>query len=99
MHLAIMLLLGFIPVVYALFAVFSHIRDGLGEAGKPLILGGIVFVLLCPLPFFAIGFLLGGGAAMQGGILAGVWWFLAGCGQAAIGVLLKIAYMGRGTSR
>ncbi|MCY4414808.1 MAG: hypothetical protein OXE87_00630 [Chloroflexi bacterium] len=99
MYLAIMLLLASIPVVYALFVVLAHIRDGLGEAGKPLILGGIAFVLLCPLPFFAMGFLLGAAAAGQIGILVGFWWFLSGCGQAAIGVLLKIAYLGDRTNR
>ena len=94
MYLAVALLLSSIPVIYATFAVFAHFRDGLGEAGKPLILGGIVFGLLCPLPFFTVGFLLGGGAASQAGILVSGWWFLAGCGLAVVGVLLKIAYLG-----
>ena len=93
MFLVVALLLGGMPVVYAVFAVFGHVRDGLGEAGKPLIPGGIAFGLLSPLPFFTVGFLLGSGAASQAGILGGVWWFLAGCGQVAIGVLLKIAYL------
>ena len=92
-HPALMLICFIAPMAFAAYAVLSRLGVGLGHAGKPMILGGIIFAISCPVPVLVFGFLLGA-ESLLGGILVATWWFFSGCGLCVIGVLLKIAYAG-----